>query len=122
MRENPPQQNKLKKRERESDVTSEKRAKFEERAEEGKIEIKQNPPFHTLLEPTSDLKQHTTGAIPTTSPQAPTPRLATNTRQDSALKVAAKPQPSQEPERKVVTNPPQQRSGGDCAIPETHAF
>ena len=46
----------LRNRERESDVTSEKRAKFEERADEGKIEIKQNPSFHTLPEPTPDLK------------------------------------------------------------------
>jgi len=95
----------------ECDVTSGKRAKFEERAEEGKIEIKQNPSFHTLLEPTPDLKQHTPGAVPTTFPQVPTPRLGTNTRQDSALKEAAESHPSREPERKVVINPLQQRSG-----------
>ena len=59
-----PSKTSLRKRERESDVTSGKRAKFEERAEEGKIEIKQNPPFHTLLKPTPDFKQHTPGANP----------------------------------------------------------
>ena len=89
-----PSKTSLGKRERESDVTSGKRAKMEERADEGKIEIKQNPPFHTPLEPTTDLKQHTPGATPTTSPQVPTPRLGTSTRQDSALKMTANTHPS----------------------------
>jgi len=106
-----PSKTSLRKRERECDVTSGKRAKFEERAEEGKIEIKQTPSFHTLLEPTPDLKQHTPGAVPTTFPQVPTPRLGTITRQDSVLKEAAESHPSREHEKKVVTNPPQQRSG-----------
>jgi len=50
-----PSKTSLKKREREIDVTSDKRAKLEERADQRKIEIKQNPSSHTLPEPTPDL-------------------------------------------------------------------
>ena len=107
-----PSKTSLRKRERESDVTSGKRAKFEERVDKGKMW-----PFHTPIEPTPDLKQHTPGATPTTSPQVPTPRLGTNTWQDSALKMTAKTHPSREPERKAATNFPQQGHGrGLCNI------
>ena len=106
-----PSKTSLKKRARESDVTSDKRAKFEERADEGKTETKQNPSSHTLPDPTPDLRQQTPGVVPTTSPQVPAPRLGANTQQDSALKKAANIHSSREPERKMEKIPSQQRSG-----------
>jgi len=81
-----PNKTSLKKRVRESDVTTDKRAKYEERADEGKTETKQNPSSRTLPDPTPDPRQQTPGVILTTSPQVPTPRLGANLRQDSALK------------------------------------
>ena len=91
--------------------TTGKRAKLEERTEEGKIEPMQDPPSHTLHEPTPDLKHHTAGVVPITFPQALTSRLGTKTWQDPALKKAAESHPSRETEEKVVTNSPPQPSG-----------
>jgi len=109
-----PSKTRSKKRERESDETTDKRAKYEERADEGKTEKKQNPSSHSLPDPTPDPRQQTPGVILTTSPLAPTSRLGANLRQDSALKEAENTysyREPREPKRNMEENPSQQRSG-----------
>jgi len=109
-----PSKTRLKKRVRESNETTDKRNKYEERADEGKTEKKQNPSSHTLPDPTPDPRQQTPGVILTTSPLVPTSRLGANLRQDSALKEAENTysyREPREPERNMEKNPSQQRSG-----------
>jgi len=121
MRKNPPQKNKIRKRERESDEITDKRTKYEERADEGTTEkndppqeTKQTPTSYALPDPTPDPRQQTPEVNLTTPPQAPTSRSGANLRQDSALKEAENPhsyREPREPERNMEKSPSKQRSG-----------
>jgi len=111
----------LEKRERESDEITDKRTKYEERADKRTTEkndppqeTEQNPISYALPDPTPDPRQQTPGVNLITPPQAPTSRSGANLRQDSALKEAANPhsyRESREPEQNMEKSPSQQRSG-----------
>ena len=112
------------KRGREKDERIGKRTKYEDRKDEEEKTGKNNPPHetkqnstsHALPDPTPYPRKRTPAVSLITSPQAPTPRHGTDTRQDSALKnVEKKPHPSREPrepERNAERSPSQTSGRG----------